>query len=176
MSGINNIIHSAISDFKKEIENTVEQNCKTFCVDLLRVAIEERQYAPKKDNMTGNFVNSIVVCLYKKGKPLEAYYAAGKVKGARMRKMTFPKAYYFNSDNSGIMHKFVAPCITDEGWGYEDAKMFFSSYKPDGNNMFDIVVAYPVEYASFIESQRGTAGYFRTLHYAKQVGFKFLKI
>lgn len=176
MSGISTIVKTAISDFEKDIEDKVEQNCKTFCKALLDSAIENRQNAPKKDNMTGNFINSIVVCLYKRGRPLEAYFSAGKVKGARMRKMTFPKSYYFNRDNSGIRHKFIPPCITDEGWGYEDARAFFASHKPDGNNMFDIVVAYTTEYSAFIEYKRKTAGFMRTLQYAEQTGIKFLKI
>ena len=60
--------------------------------------------------------------------------------------------------------------------GAYDARMFFASYKPDGNNMFDIVVAYPVEYAEFIEIQRGTAGFMQTLQYVDRIGITFLQI
>lgn len=176
MSGTNDIIHSAFSDFKEEIENTVERNCKTFCRNLLKEAIKSRESAPRKHDFTGNFLNSIVVCLYKKGSPIAAYYASNETAPATVAKMTFPKKYNFKKDYEGNKSHYSPTVRTDEGLGAYDAKMFFASYRPDGNNMFDIVVAYPVEYAEFIELKRGTAGFMKTLQYADMTGITFLQI
>lgn len=115
MSGINNIIHSAISDFKKEIENTVEQNCKTFCRNILKQAIQNRENAPKKHNFTGNFLNGIVVCLYKTGNPIAAYYSSNETKSATVVKMTFPKKYSFKKDYEGVKSHYNPTIETDEG-------------------------------------------------------------
>ena len=170
------MVHSAISDFKKEIEDTVERNCKTFCRHLLQESIRGRESAPNKHDFTGNFLNSIVVCLYKKGVPVVAYYASNEVKSATIMKMTFPKKYSFKKDYEGVESHYAPKVKTDEGFGVDDAKMFFASYKPDGNNMFDVLVTYPVEYAAFIELKRGTSGFMQTLHYADRVGITFLQI
>lgn len=176
MSGINNIIHSAISDFKKEIENKIEQNCKTFCRNILKQAIQNRENAPKKHNFTGNFLNGIVVCLYKNGNPIAGYFSSDETRSATVVKMTFPKKYSFKKDYEGVKSHYNPTIETDEGLGAYDAKMFFTSYKPDGNNMFDIVIAYTAEYSEFIEQKRKTAGFMRTLQYAERTGIKFLKI
>ena len=41
-------------------------------------------------------------------------------------------------------------------------------------DLFDIVVAYPVEYASWVEKQRSTTGILQTYAYAERVGTTFL--
>ena len=176
MLEIDNLIKSAFSEFKSDIENSIEQNCKTFCRNLLKEAINNREINPKKHDFTGNFLNSIVVCLYKKGLPIAAYYACNETKPATVVKMTFPKKYSFKKDYEGVESHYAPEIKTDEGLGAYDAKMFFASYRPEGNNMFDIVVAYPVEYAEFIEIKRSTAGFMRTLQYADRTGITFLQI
>lgn len=176
MSGIDYLIKSSFSEFKENIELAVERNCKTFCRNLLKEAIQKRETATGKHDFTGNFLNSIVVCLYKKGLPLSAYYASNETKSAVVVKMTFPKKYVFKKDYEGANSHYNPKIQTDEGMGAYDARMFFASYKPDGNNMFDIVVAYPVEYAEFIEIQRGTAGFMQTLQYVDRIGITFLQI
>lgn len=177
MSGINNIIHSAISGFKKEIEDRIEQNCKTYCKEILAEALRWRTSQNLGHNFTGNLVNSIVVCLYKSGKPLEAYYASGKVSAPIRVKMTARRGKYeFHRDWDGAPSEYEPEIITDEGYGDDDAEKFFSSFRPKGGNMFDVVVAYPVEYAEFVEMRRQTTGYMNTYNYAANVGLQFLKI
>lgn len=176
MSGISTIVDTAISDFKKEIEDKVEQNCKTFCRNILKQAIQNRENAPKKHNFTGNFLNGIVVCLYKNGNPKVAYYSSDETRSATVVKMSFPKKYSFKKDYEGVKSHYNPTIKTDEGLGAYDAKMFFTSHKPEGNNMFDIVVAYTAEYSEFIEQKRKTAGFMRTLQYTEQTGIKFLTI
>ena len=176
MSGIDSIIKSAFSEFKSDIENSIEQNCKTFCRDLLKEAIKNRETAPRKHDFTGNLLNSIVVCLYKRGNPVACYYASNETNSATVVKMTFPKKYRFKKDYEGKESHYSPKIKADEGLGAYDAKMFFSSYRPDGNNMFDIVVAYPVEYAEFIEMKRSTAGFMMTLQYADRTGITFLQV
>ena len=178
MSGINSMIKSAFSEFKSDIENSIEQNCKTFCEALVKKAIQERESAKGKHNITGNLINSIVVCLYKKSKPVIAYYSSSSLPHPIARKMTTSHGKYtFDKTWDGKDdYEFKPQRDTDEGFGQEDAEEFFSSYRPNGNNMFDIVVAYPVEYADFIETTRGTAGFMRTLQYADEIGIKFLQI
>lgn len=176
MSEINNMIKSAFSEFKSDIENSIEQNCKTFCRNLLKEAIKNRETAPQKHDFTGNLLNSIIVCLYKSGNPVAGYYASNETSSATVVKMTFPKKYRFRKDYERKESHYSPKIKTDERLGAYDAKMFFASYRPDGNNMFDIVVAYPVEYAEFIEMKRSTAGFMRTFQYADKTGITFLQI
>lgn len=177
MSGISTIVDTAISDFKKEIENKVEQNCKTYCKEILDEALRWRTTQNLGHNFTGNLVNSIVVCLYKHGKPLEAYYASGKVKSPIRVKMTAGRGIYrFPKDWDGVPSKYNPEITTDEGYGDDDAEKFFSSFRPNANNLFDIVVAYPVEYAEFVEMRRQTTGYMNTFNYAANVGLQYLTI
>lgn len=177
MSGISAIVDTAISDFKKEIEDKVEQNCKVYCKEILAEALRWRTTQNLGHNFTGNLVNSIVVCLYKHGKPLEAYYASGKVKSPIHVKMTASrKRYVFYQDWDGVASVYEPEIKTDEGYGDDDAEKFFSSFRPHASNLFDIVVAYPVEYAEFVEMRRQTTGYMNTFNYAANVGLQYLTI
>ena len=45
-----------------------------------------------------------------------------------------------------------------------------------GKNLFDIVVAYPVEYGNWVEMKRGTTGILRTYAHAEKVGVTYLKL
>lgn len=171
------MVKSAVSDFKKEIENKIEQNCRTFCKEILTEALRWRTTQNLGHNFTGNLVNSIVVCLYKHGKPLEAYYASGNIESPMHKKMTARGGrYVFYRDWDGVASEYEPEIETDEGHGNNDAENFFSSFRPNSNNMFDIVVAYPVEYASFVEMNRGTTGYMNTYNYACNVGLQYLMI
>ena len=171
------IIKTALADYKKRIIDTVEIRCRKFCEDLCMTAIRERQNNPEAHNFTGNLINSIVVCLYKDREPINAYYAGQYVPKAIRVKMTVRKyGYRFNPDYDGAKSAYMPEIPTDKGWGVNDARRFFQNYTPKGKNLFDIVVAYPVEYGMWVEQNRGTTGILQTYTHAQQVGVTFLKL
>lgn len=179
MSATNaSIVHNALADYRKKILDEVEIRCRKFCTDLCQEAIRERKNAKGAHNFTGNLLNSIVVCLYREGEPINAYYAAQYVPKAIQVKMRARKrkSYRFNPDYDGDKSHYLPTVQTNGGWGEDDARNFFWQYTPKGNNLFDIVVAYPVEYGDWVEMKRGTTGILQTYAHADQVGVTYLKL
>lgn len=178
MSEIRTQIHKAIEEYRLNIEKNLEKRSRYICEELIDEAIKNREGSKGKHDFTGNFLNSIVVCLYKKGSPLVAYSAAEKVgKRPIQKKMSaVRKLYIFEKDYEESKSQYKPEQYTDMGYGNVDAIRFFQSYRPKGGFMFDIVVAYPVEYASFIEIKRSTAGYFKTKEEAKNIAITYLGI
>lgn len=178
MSEIKNAIHNAISSFKKTIRDEMSNRCKGLCEELLSLAIRNRESAPKKHNFTGNFINSIVVILCEKGKVVSAFYASDKIgKKAIAVKMTRRKGTYrFSNDFENTSSVYSPKVDTNEGFGVHDAERFVMEYRGNGKNMFEIVVGYPVEYASYIELKRHTAGFIETRGMANSVSVKYLTI
>lgn len=172
------IIRNGLAKYKEQIFDDVENRCRKFCSDLCQEAIHARQTAEGAHNFTGNLLNSIVVCLYRDREPINAYYAAQYVPKAIQVKMRARKRknYRFNPDYDGDNSNYLPTVQTDGGWGEDDARRFFQNYIPQGKNLFDIVVAYPVEYANWIEMQRGTTGILQSYQYASQVGTTYLKL
>ncbi len=181
MSATKAQISRAIADYHKEIINEVEKRCKTYCNNLIWWAIRYRKTAFDAHDFTGNLLNSIVVCLYKKREPQTAFYAAEKgipkaISAKMSRDKRGRKRYHFDPDYSGAVSDFRADVETDRGWGENDARIFFNSFRPNGNNIFDIVVAYPVEYAEWVEEQRGTTGILNAYAEAQNVGMVLLQL
>lgn len=172
------IVHNAIADYRQRIFDEIEKRCRKFCTDLCQEAIRARQNADGAHDFTGNFINSIVVCLYRDKEPINAYYAAQYVPKAiqvKMRRRT-RKRYRFNPDYSGEKSSYLPEVQTNGGWGEDDARNFFQQYVPQGKNLFDIVVAYPVEYGKWVEMKRGTTGILQAYAHAEQVGVTYLKL
>lgn len=173
-------IEKGFAKIKEQIYAKTEQRLRKWCVELVTTAIRMRLGDPNAHNFTGNLLNSIVVCLYKDGDPLDVFYAAGRegVKSARMPKMTArTKPYFFaRGDYDGANSYFTATIETNKGWGVDDARAFFTSFRPDGRNMFDIVVAYTTEYAEFVQMARNTTGILETLGYARHTGTTFMEL
>lgn len=174
-------LDAAFKGFEKQIRDVGRKRLQAWCQDLVRQAVTMRLGDPKAHNFTGNLLNSIVVCLYEDGKPVTAYYAAddGRVKSAIMQKMTTrqrPYSFYKEGDYEGRPSVYKPDVPTNSGWGIDDAKEFFASFKPEGKNMFDVVVAYPVEYADWVQTQRNTTGYLETLGYAKKTAVNFMQV
>lgn len=168
-------------NFEKQIMDVGRDRLKLWCKDLVKAAVKMRLEDPKAHNFTGNLLNSIVVCLYENGKPLEAFYAAedGRVKSAIMPKMTArerPYSFFSSGDYEGNRSVYKAEVSTNGGWGIDDAKEFFASFKPEGRNSFDVVVAYSVDYADWVQIKRNTTGFLETLGYAKKTAVQFLEI
>jgi hypothetical protein len=179
MPGTNaTIIHNAIANYKQAIFDEVEKRCRKFCTDLCQEAIRDRQSAPGAHNFTGNLINSIVVCLYREKEPINAYYAAQYVPKAIQVKMRQRKRkrYRFNPDYDGEKSSYLPEVQTNGGWGEDDARNFFQSYVPQGKNLFDIVVAYPVEYGKWVEMKRSTTGIMQAYGHAEAVGVQYLKL
>lgn len=172
------IIRKAFADYRKAIFDEVEIRCRKFCTDLCQEAIKARQEADGAHNFTGNLLNSIVVCLYRNKEPINAYYAAQYVPKAIQVKMRARKrkSYRFNPDYDGDKSHYLPEVQTNGGWGEDDARNFFQHYVPQGNNLFDIVVAYPVEYGEWVEMKRSTTGIMQTYAHAEQVGVTYLKL
>ena len=172
------IVHEAIAGYKTAIFDEVENRCRKFCTDLCQEAINARKNAPGAHNFTGNLINSIVVCLYRNREPINAYYAAQYVPKAiqvKMRQRT-RKHYRFNPDYDGDKSHYLPTVQTNGGWGEDDARHFFQVYVPKGKNLFDIVVAYPVEYGNWVETQRSTTGILQSYAHAEAVGVTYLKL
>lgn len=175
----NATIDRAFAEFEKTIRDTTRQRLSEWCRELVATAVRMRLGDPKAHNFTGNLLNSIVVCLYEDRTPKEAFYAAeqGSVRSAIMHKMTArqkPYSFYRTGDYEGNRSQYTATVPTDSGWGINDAQQFFSSFRPDGRNMFDVVVAYTVEYASWVQIQRNTTGFLESLAYAERTATTFL--
>ena len=179
MSGTNaQIVRDAIAKYRTSIFNEVESRCRKFCTDLCQEAINARQNTDGSHNFTGNLLNSIVVCLYRDREPINAYYAAQYVPKAIQVKMRARKrkSYRFNPDYDGDKSHYLPTVQTNGGWGEDDARDFFQNYTPKGKNLFDIVIAYPVEYANWIEIKRGTTGIMRAYSWSEQVSVQYLKL
>lgn len=172
------VIHKAFADYRKQILDEVEIHCRKFCTDLCQEAINARQNTEGAHNFTGNLLNSIVVCLYREREPINAYYAAQYVPKAIHVKMRERKrkSYRFNPDYDGDKSHYLPTVQTNGGWGEDDARNFFQNYTPKGKNLFDIVIAYPVEYANWIEIKRGTTGIMRAYSWSEQVSVQYLKL
>lgn len=172
------VIHKAFADYRKQILDEVEIRCRKFCTDLCQEAINARQNTEGAHNFTGNLLNSIVVCLYREREPINAYYAAQYVPKAIQVKMRERKrkSYRFNPDYDGDKSHYLPTVQTNGGWGEDDARNFFQNYTPKGKNLFDIVIAYPVEYANWIEIKRGTTGIMRAYSWSDQVSVQYLKL
>ena len=175
--GVTNQAHKAIEQHWKNILDNVEKKCRTYCSNLCLEAVKQRQQMPGSHNFTGNLLNSIVVCLYRDNKPVAAYYAAQYAAEAIQVKMRMRKSrrYFFNPDYEGEKSAYLPTIQTNGGWGVDDARKFFQEYRPGSGNVFDIVVVYPVEYATWIEYKRGTTGIVNTRQYAETIGVSFLK-
>lgn len=172
------VIKKGFDEYKEYIYNTAEKELREWSWNMLNDAIKWRFTNPKAHNFTGNLINSIVVCLYRDRKPVIAYFASSLVPEAIQPKMRLRKRrmYYFNPDYDGVRSSYFPTVKTNGGWGKDDAEQFFFSYRPPAGNMFDIVVAYPVEYANFIEQERQTTGIIQTWQAAKIMGLTFLKV
>lgn len=165
-----------VKAYRKAVMDEIERRCVKYCDQLCLEAIEHRQSAPGKHNFTGNLINSIVTCVYREKKPVYACYAGDSLPQAIQVKMTAPEHYHFSYDYEGEESDYTAEVKTDKGWGENDARRFFRSYRPSGDYIFHIVVAYPVEYASFVERKRGTTGILGTWSEAQRIGKTFLCI
>ena len=180
MGGTNGaIINAAVRDYKLYIQDKTEETLIEWCDDLLTTAVRARLKNPEAHNFTGNLLNSIVVGLYRGSTCVYAVYAAGNIPKAIRPKMSGPRkrSYVFRpNDYDGATASRYRPEVpTDKGYGADDAERFLMSYKPKFRCMFEIVVAYTVEYAEWVEQKRSTTGILNTHSNARTVGLTFMQ-
>lgn len=173
------VLKEGFRQYMKYIYLQTERELRQYSWMLLEEAIKWRQRNPSAHNFTGNLLNSIVVCLYKDGAPVIAYFSSSLVPEAIRPKMRYRarRSYVFNPDYDGSYGSKYRPQVqTNGGWGKDDAERFFGSYRPSPRHMFDIVVAYSTEYAEYIEQVRNTTGVLATYMEAKRLGTTFMEI
>lgn len=149
-------------ELMRQIKDSVlgesEKELDKFCFYLLERAVWSRD-AGGGHNITGNLINSLVALLYKKGQFVSAYFAYEYMNRPPVRvKMTAGKKYFVSPTWDGGTFAGKVGVETDEGWGYNDAIGLASSYKASPKNLFEIVVAAPVEYAPYIKFDTGLGG------------------
>lgn len=176
MSATKEFVNKAFEEYRRQMEDEVEERCRSFCAELCRLAVWYRLREPEAHNFTGNLINSIVVALYRKKKPIYMSYASDIMPKAIMVKMTKSHGrYVFKRDYDSEEYSAYVPEVETNGsLGIYDAMRVAQSYKPVGKNMFDILVAYSTEYAEFVENERATTGFLNTYDHAKYIGIKFL--
>lgn len=176
MSATKTLVNKAFEEYRKQMDDEIEKRCRSFCAELCEAAVRFRLNNVEAHNFTGNLINSIVVALYRQGKPIHASYANDAMPKAIQFKMTASHGkYYFRRDYDNAEHTVYVPDVeTDEFLGLDDAMYVAQSYKPTGHNMFDILVAYSTEYAEFVERERQTTGIINTYAHAEKVGVQFL--
>lgn len=168
------IAHNAIVDYNRKILDEIEKRCDGYCSQILVGAIDARLNHPRAHNFTGNLITSIVVCLYRNKQPVRAYFAGHTIDGPIAVKMTFPKTYHWKKDYDGVESHYKPEIATIQDYGERDAREFFKSYRPTGKSLFDIVVAYPVEYADYIQQLRETTGILQAYDYADKIAVTYL--
>lgn len=148
-------VNKFIQQIKDIVTECTEKEMDKFCLYLLQQAILGRKTGGGH-NVTGNLINSLVVLLYKKGRFVSGYFAHEDLKKPPLRvKMTAGKKYYIKPTWDGGSFAGKVGVDTNEGWGMDDAIDFASSYKSNPSNLFEVVVACPVEYAGFIAHDTG---------------------
>ena len=164
---------------REEIMKKIEVNVYQLGYDLLRRAISLRVNHPDAHNITGNLLNSIVVCIYRDNQPRIAYFTEDfNIKKAVMKKMSERKRKKYNiyPDYEGGHSTYKPEVRTNKGWGIDDARKFAHSYRPNSGSAFDIVVCYPVEYATFVDNERQSTGIAETYTDAKSFALHFLQM
>lgn len=182
------IMRAAMKEFRKEQYDILEEKLVKFCGLILQKAIDARlentsSSSERGHNFTGNLINSIVVGLFREGR-LVMFVLPGDEQGIDrpiMKKMSYPFKYYFSEKykksrggrkSLGLdwdqtqPSSFYSPELkTNLLWGFTDAKRFIHSYKPSKKAVFQIVVGYTTEYASFVEEKRHTTGYMKMVEW-----------
>lgn len=170
------IMTHAIKEFRKEQYDKLEKKLVRYCERLLGQALNARHHAPNAHNFTGNLINSIVVGLFREGS-LVMFVTPGPDQGEerpRRKKMTFPFSYYWSEDRKKSKlgwdydqtspSSFYEPELkTNLSLGGADASRFIRSYKPHKDAVFQVVVGYTTEYASWVEEKRRTTGFMETV-------------
>lgn len=175
------VIDKAFRDFRNHIDEEVIKQLNLICQNILIRAIRFRLSQQEGHDYTGNLINSIVVILYDEGEVSNVWTAGqdGQIKKPITRKMSArKKPYYFHTDwSAGHGTHYRAEVPTNKGFAYDDIESFAANHRPNFTKGYCISVAYTVEYADWVEAQRGTTGYLESLKFAgRQMRLSFIPL
>lgn len=174
------IIKDAFKAFRKEMDTEIFKTLNLYSRNILSKAIRFRMASTDGHDFTGNLINSIVVALYQDGELLNAFTPGedGMIRSPKFQKMSArKKPYIFANDYSGMQSKYKAEVPTNRGYAAGDIDQFLSTNVPAHKKGYCITVAYTVEYADWVETERQTTGYVQTLGFAgKQLRVSFIQI
>lgn len=175
------VIDRAFKDFQNHIDKEVTKQLNLICQNILFKAIRARLSQQEGHDYTGNLINSIVVILYDEGEISNVWTAGndGMIKGPVSGKMyARKKPFIFAQDYSGRNYsRYKAEVPTNKGYADEDVERFIVSHQPFFTKGYCITVAYAVEYADWVETQRQTTGYLESLKYAgRQMRLSFIPL
>lgn len=175
------VIKSAMNSFRNQIDAEVTKRLNLLCRNILTGAIRARLSQQRGHDYTGNLLNSIVVVLYDEG-AISTVLTSGKDGMIRQpisgKMYARKKPFYFPKDYSGRSQShYIADVTTNRGYADEDIERFLAENNPSFTNGYCITVAYTVEYADWIESQRQTTGYLESQKYAgRQLRMHFVPL
>lgn len=184
MAGTNiAVIKNAFKEFEMVMHGEIIKRLNLHCQNLLVSAIRNRLSLSHSEghDYTGNLINSIVVVLYQDGEIADIWSAGeqGQIRKPKFRKMSARKRMYvYSNDYSNVSSRYRAEVPTNRGMADEDVQNFLNTNTPSVQNGYCVTVAYTVEYAEWVEIERGTTGIEQTKRNAyKQFiqSFKLLK-
>jgi len=185
MAGNNiSVIENAFREFEsKTVIPEMLKRISLHCQNLLVSALRNRLSLSHRTghDYTGNLINSIVVVLYQDGEIADIWAAGdqGQIRKPKFRKMTARKKWYvYSNDYSNTSSRYRAEVPTNRGFADEDIQNFLNSNRPSIQKGFCVTVAYTVEYAEWVEIERGTTGIMKTQNDARKQflqSFKLLK-
>lgn len=176
------ILRRGLKEFRKQQYDLLERKLVGYCGKLLNEAVEARldsSISGKGHNFTGNLINSIVVGLFREGNLVMFVTpsdAGQEIERPVRKKMTYPFKYYFSENKKKSKYgldwdqthpsSYYEPELkTNLSYGNADAKRFIRTYPVNKKVVFQIVVGYTTEYASFVEAKRGTTGYLQMVQW-----------
>jgi len=156
------VIYAAVAFAEEKFLNEFQTTLEKQCYNLLESAILFRD-AAGGHNFTGNLINSIIIGLYRQGILQYAWIPADEfgIKEPIREQMTAPGVYRFRPDWDGTMHSSYKPQMPADSSinGIAAAQRKLGEYKPSRNYLFEILVLYGADYASWVEMKRGTTGF-----------------
>jgi hypothetical protein len=164
-----NAIAKSFYGFRSQVSSEVRKHLYVLCDNILAKAFSARESAPGSHDFTGNLVNSIVVVLYDDGEIAHVLRMGeeGMVRHPISRKMSArKKPYFFSQDWSGAQSRYTADVKTNRGFASDDIEHFLFTHRPAYTDGYCVTVAYTVEYADWVESQRRTTGFLESRAYA----------
>lgn len=176
MEGLDQIEQKIMEKLRKQLRERVEK----YAGHLYKKAVDSRLSAKGAHDFTGNLLASIIVIVCEDATPYKQYDLNHPF-GRRLRrpshpKMSAPGKYHFEEDYENRESNFKAEVKTDKGFGLQDAQKFFDSFRGDSQYMFEVFLAYPVEYAEYVDNYTGTVGFVETKDWGENSGLKILKI